>query len=354
MFSYRTAIILQPFLALIDAVGYLLFFWLRFRTLGEPKRILLIRLEHVGDVVLTTPAFRALRKRYPQARIDVLCRDFTAPLLEKNKNVSNVISWNAPWLSNIGKKDSLFSVRKVINKLRKNKYDLAIDFHGDIRNILLANAVAYYRIGFGCRGFGFLLTKRIPYETSHAIDRALALAKAAGAPAVGKETELTVAAADQKFAQKLLSHDTRWVCIAPGSGRTAKNWLNERWAAVADELIEKKNILIVFTGSPGEKEMVSDIVQRMRHPEKALNMCGKTNLTQLAAVLQRCLLVLSPDSGTMHLARAMKTPLIGLFTKENAKEWGYNEKVFRRIAGKDAEAITAEQVLDKIGSLNVL
>lgn len=354
MFGYRTAFILQPFLALIDAIGYVLFVLLRFRKLGEPKRILLIRLEHVGDVVLTTPAFRALRKRYPKARIDVLCRDFTAPLLEKNKNVSTVINWNAPWLSNIGKKESLFSVRKVINKLRKNKYDLAIDFHGDVRNILLATAVARYRIGFCCRGFGFLLNKRVPYETSHAIDRALALAQAAGAAVGSRETELAVSAADQKFAQKLLGHDTRWVCIAPGSGRIEKNWLNERWAEVADELIEKKNMFIVFTGSPGEKVMVDDIVLRMRNSQKALNLCGKTNLTQLAAVVQRCLLVLSPDSGTMHLARAMKTPLIGLFTKENAKEWGYNEKVFRHIAGKGAKAITVEQVLDKIGSLNVL
>lgn len=354
--KYRTGKIFWPFLFSIDVIGYALFFWLGFRKLGEPKRILLIRLEHVGDVLLTTPAFRALRRRFPKARIGVLVRDFSAGILKHNKNIDNIIVWNAPWLSNLGKKDTWAHADRFIRTLSAKNYDLAVDFHGDPRNILLASRVARYRIGFGSRGFGFLLNKVVPYGSQHVIDRNLSLAKALGADARDKQMELPLAAGDTRFAERVFAKfgAAPVVCISPGSGRDEKNWLNERWAEVADSLVEEYNARILFTGSKRERMLVDDIVGRMRHARGAVNLAGKTSLTQLAAVVKRCALVLSPDSGTMHIARAMETPLIGLFTVENAREWGYREPKFQHIKEPAPKDITVEMLLEKIKSMRCL
>ncbi len=351
---YRTNILFWPILFLIDIVGYALFFWKKFIPFREPKRILLIRLEHVGDVLLTTPAFRALRKRFPKAKIDVLVRDFTAEIVKKNPHGNNVIVWNAPWLSNLGTKSTRQESKRVLQSLRRNKYDLAIDFHGDPRNILLGRKVARYTVGFGCRGLGFLLNKTVKYGNQHVIDRNLSLARALGARVTDKTMELPITAADETFAANALKGTIKAVCIAPGSGREQKNWIPARWAAVADALIEKNNATVVFTGSKRDATIVHDIVRAMKHANKTRNVCGKTTLTQLAAVLKRCALVLSPDSGAMHIARAMKTPLIGLFTVENPYEWGYAERQFQNIKKPTPQDITAELVLDKIKSMRVL
>ncbi len=349
---YKTGILFQPFLLLIDIIGYVFFFWLKFRKLGEPKRMLLIRLEHVGDVLMTTPAIRALRNRFPKAQIDVLARDFTAPVLQKNKNVSNVIAWNAPWLSSIGKRESWSSVRQMIRKLQKNKYDAAIDFHGDPRNILFAGRIARYRIGFGCRGFGFLLNKTVPYGKKHVIDRNLALAKALGCSTKDRKMELALGASDEKFAKSALKGISKPVIISPGSGKREKNWIEGRWAEVAGRLIEKNGATIVLTGSRGEAEMAKRIQEQLHHPEKVLNLCGKTSLTQLAAVIRHCRLLLSPDSGPVHIARTFGTPLLGLYFVDDPKEWGYNEPKFQNIKRNSPDNITAEMVLDKIRGMH--
>ena len=341
---YRTNPVFQPFLFVIDAIGYLLFFWLKFRTLKEPKRILLIRLEHAGDVLMTTPAFRALRKRFPSAKIDVLVRDFTAPLLKNNKNIDRVIVWNAPWLSKLGKKESWKSFPRMARALPT--YDLAIDFHGDIWNILFALHVAKYRIGFGVRGLGFLLNKVVPYR-GHTIDRNLALAKALGADTRDRTMELHMSQADKRFAKTKLKAG-KWICIGPGSGRTEKNWYADRWATLADKLIEQHKVKIVFTGSNREKNLVMNITNQMRHKDKTLDLSGKTSLSQLAAVIQRCLLVICPDSGTMHIARAQNVPLVGLFTVENPREWGYDEPCYQNLRGKN---IPVEAVLQKANKI---
>ncbi|MEM2916058.1 MAG: glycosyltransferase family 9 protein [Candidatus Woesearchaeota archaeon] len=351
---YKTNILLQPFLLLVDIIGYFFFFWLKFMKLGEPKRILLIRLEHIGDVLMTTPTFRALRKRFPKAQIDVLVRDFAAPVVQKNKNISNVIVWNAPWLSRLGRREPWASVQQMIRKLRKNKYDVAIDFHGDPRNILFASRIARYRIGFGCRGFGFLLNKVVPYGKKHMIDRNLSLAKALGADTSDRRMELQLSPADERFAKSALKGITRPVCISIGSGKKEKNWLEERWAEVADSLIEKYNATIILTGGKGDAEIVNSLQNRIQHKEKVLNLCGKTSLFQLAAVIKYCKLLLSPDSGPVHIARTMNTPLLELCFLDDPKEWGYNEPKFQNIKRNKPGEISPDDVLQKISQMKVL
>jgi ADP-heptose:LPS heptosyltransferase len=201
-----------------------------------------------------------------------------------------------------------------------------------------------------------LLNKTVQYGRQHVIDRNLSLVRALGADVHDKRMELPVSIADDRAAKALLKPlgKASVVCISPGSGREEKNWLPTRWALVADALIEQYNARIVLTGSKREIGLIERIMSQMRHADKTLNLCGKTSLTQLAAVVKQCKLVLSPDSGTMHIARAMQTPLIGLFTVENAREWGYDEPRFQHIKKHSPGAITVDMVLDKINTMRCL
>lgn len=347
---YRTNPLLQPFLLLIDLLGYLLFFWLRFRRCRKPKRILLIRLEHIGDVLLSTPAFRAVRKHFPGARIDILVRDFTAPLVRKNPNIDRVIVWNAPWLSKGG---SWRGVRQVIAALRKERYDLAIDFHGDPRNIVLASLVARCRIGFGVRGFGFLLNKVVRFRDVHIIDRNLSLAYALGAPRESREMDLPISRADRKAARRLMPKG-KVVALAPGTGpgRQEKLWRNDSWAELADRLIEH-GVRVVFIGAKADQPLVDGILRRMRHADKAVSLCGRTTILQAAAVIERCALLIGIDAAPSHFARAVHTPLVSIFVSEDPRVWGYSEPRFTHVKGS-RDALTAERVLEKVQQLRVL
>lgn len=345
----------RPFLFCIDTIGRLTF-WIKRRTLITPKKILLIRLEHIGDVLLSTPAFRSFRELFPDAEIHLLIREFTAPVVQANTNVDRVLQWNAPWLSNSPNASSI-GVWEMLRKLRNEKYDLAIDFHGDPRNIFLASLVAPYRVGFGVRGFGFLLQKVAQYS-GHAIDRSLALAGILGGKTSDTEMDLFVSAKDRKTASGLLreSKGSKLVCISACSGRQEKNWSSERFASVVDALVEKYDCVILFTGTASEQPLVQRILDNVKqeHVDHCRDLSGKTTLSVLAAVLSNCKLVIGTDSGTMHICRALNVPLISLFVKENANVWGYHEKKYQSIQGNNENGITVDAVLVKVNEMKVL
>jgi ADP-heptose:LPS heptosyltransferase len=353
---YQTKFIFKPFLILIDIIGYVFFFWLKFRRVPEPKKILCIRIDHIGDVLLTTPAFRALRKKYPKARIDVLVRSFSKEILDGNKNINKILTFDFPWLGLHGKKASWKETISFIKHLRKEKYDIAVDFHADPRNILLAAKAARYRVGYGIRGFGFLLNKVVPYKTArHQIQHNLDIVRALGANA-SQEMDFIIPASAKNKAKSLLkpAGNAKLVGITPATGRKPKYWLNERWAEVADKLIEKYRVKVVLTGGKGDAKDIEEIISNMVHKENIINLSGKTSLKELGAVIRQCKLFLSPDTGPAHIARALNVPLLELFGPENPKQWGYNEPKFRHIKRKEMKEITPEDVLSAVKQMGIL
>ncbi len=354
---YQTRTIFKPFLLLIDIIGYVFFFWLKFRRVPEPKKILCIRIDHIGDVLLTTPAFRALRKRYPKARIDVLVRSFSKEILDGNKNISKILTFDFPWLGLHGKKASWKETISFIKHLRKEKYDIAIDFHADPRNILLATKAARYRIGYGIRGFGFLLNKVVHFRKGarHQIQRNLDLIRALGADST-PNMDFVIPASAKNKAKSLLkpAGNAKLVGITPATGRKPKYWLNARWAEVADALVEKYKVKIVLTGGKGDAKDIEEIISNMTHKEKIINLAGKTSLKELGAVIQQCNIFLSPDTGPAHIARALNLPLLVLFGPENPKQWGYNEPKFKHIKKNEMNDITAEDVLSAVSQMRAI
>lgn len=351
MFNYKLAWWMKPMIGIIDILGSVVFFWTKLKPFPKKiKKILIIRAEHIGDVFMATPTFRALKERFPEAEIDVIVRTFTKEVLEGNKNVRTIVC-NLPWFSTKGTWKEVF---EIIPKLKQKKYDLVIDMHGDPRNILLSYVIGGYRIGFGIRGLGFLLNKTVKWEnkTKHTIERNLDLIKAIGINSEIKLNKLQMEAhashQDMHFAEELFKKNniTNAVCINPGAGRKEKMWNNRQWARVADFMADK-GATIIFTGSKPEQKEVQEIINNMSN-KTYVDICGKTTINQLVAVIKKCKLVLCPDTGIMHIAKAVKTPVLALFGPEDPRTWGYKDRNSTFIKTNDLSRFEANEFIAAI------
>ncbi len=344
MFEYDVVWWLRPLLCFIDAFFGVIFFWKKNTLPKNIKRILIIRIEHIGDVLLATPLFRALRRTYPDARIDVLVRSIASPVLARNNDVRAVVC-NVPWLSEGGSWKGVF---RVVSQLRKKPYDVVLEPHGDPRNIILASVVGTYRIGFANRGLGFLLDCSLPYDAQqHIIERNLTLARPLSVGDAGRELSLSLSQRDLVFARNLFKkHKIKdAVCLSPGvgAGRDEKLWTVEGWASLADSLSETGCDLI-FNGGPSQKDLVGSILHQMK-TEKYLNVCGTTTLLQSAAIIGKCNVLISIDSGPVHIARALGTPLVGLYGSHDPAMCGYTDERSISIWAKDIKALSPHTVM---------
>jgi len=332
----------KPFIYTIDALGYLLIKpFLRKNLPKQIKKILVIRVDEIGDAILTTPVFRALKQKFPQAEICVLIKPLTKEVYEKNSNIDRLIlakSWLNSWA---GQKASIIDFIKLIKQLRKEDFDLAVELHTDPRNILLASLTSKFCIGYAYRGLGFLLNKKAKSSKKHIIDQCLDVAGLVGT--VGTpDLELALTKDAIKAVRIKLKENgfnitkpQRLVCINLGAGRKNKFWFNNHWVDLVSEILKKKNIWIVFTGTKSESREVEEVLSLIKsNSKKIINLCGKTSLQELFALVSHSNLVIAPDSAIIHVAKALSVPSIGLYGPTNPFIWGYNEKMHKSVFRK--------------------
>jgi len=342
---YKVNPIFKPVLFAIDLIGNIIFFPTKLKSFPEEiRKILVIRLDHVGDAVMTTPVVRSLKMNYPMADVHVTCRSLTKDVFADNPSVSNVIAVDAPWFSRRDFEGWGSFFRKV-SELRKEKYDLVIELHADPRNIMLASLIGGYKVGYDIRGFGFLLNRVAKYDKidKHNIERNLDVLRSLNLVSLSTEPELFVSKESSQKMKKLLGKG-RFVCINPGTGRQEKYWLKERWVELCKK-IEKSGYKLLFTGSPGDQKLVDEIIFTSGIKTKNyINIVGRTSLSELAAAIKQCKLFIGPDTGPMHIARAVKTPLIGLFSPVDPNVWGYNDSKYKNIWKPKMSDITVDDV----------
>jgi len=346
--QYRVSGMFKPALFCIDLIGGILTWPFRKNApidQSSIKKILLIRLDNIGDVLVTTPSVRALRKKYPDAEIHILVRPSTAGLVIHNPNLNQVIQFEPPWLHRSGALrlwDSLltFKDNATIRRLREEKYDLIIEFHTEPRNIILSWAAkGRYRVGHADRGLGFLLTHQVPYEDSgHIMDRTQRLVEYAGCAAEMPMLDLFLSHADEANGQKAMKEHwlrkKEFICLNPGTGRVNKRWTNQCWTELADLIHDKHNATIVFTGSSDDLPDIYQIISGMRNGQTAVVLAGKTTLGGLAEVYRHAKAVVCPDTGPLHIAKSVGAPLVALFGPINPIIWGYNDDNSRTVIRK--------------------
>lgn len=287
------------------------------------RRILVRSVNWVGDAVLTLPALMALRRRFPSAEVAVLASPWVAGLFAGQPGVDRVIE-----LQRDGEHAGLRGRWRLARRLRAEGFDLAVVLPNSVDAALIPwLARIPRRLGVPADGRGLLLTHKVPAPAppgSHQVERYLGLVRALGAECAPVPRFLVSEAARQEAARLLEEHGVPTgrplVALNPGSVYGgAKRWPAERYAAVGDALAaEGRTVLLV--GSRREAPVLEAVAARMQKP--GILLAGRTDLPTLAALLERSRLLLTNDTGAMHVAGAVGTPVVALFGPTDAVATG--------------------------------
>ncbi|MEQ9095287.1 MAG: glycosyltransferase family 9 protein [Phycisphaerales bacterium] len=292
---------------------------------SQPRRILIIRPSALGDVCRSVPVLAALRARWPHATIDWLVQDAFAEAIVAHPALSEAVAFPRRDLSPLARPDKFIAALRWGNGLRRRRYDLVVDCQGLMRSGLMTMATAApVRVGAAdARELAHLAyTRRVPTPPGqHAVDKMLALAQAAidsyGAaePIDAPDMRLYTTAAARTAAAAMVGEpaDGRLVVLAPTSRWPAKQWPDERFAQLADALLDQSNASIVIVGGRGERNQCPRTCELAdRHP-RVRDLVGRTGIGELMAIVQRSSLVVANDSAVLHMAVGFERPLVALF-----------------------------------------
>jgi heptosyltransferase II len=284
-------------------------------------KILVRATNWVGDAVMSIPALRAIRARWPSAAIAILARPWVADLYRGQGYADRILVYDSK-----SEHKGFWGKERLAAALRMEKFDVAMLFQNAFDAAWIAwRAGVPERIGYARDGRSWLLTRVIPLAAkgqrpAHEVYDYLEMLRRAGwlerLPHVD-EISIRVAEEDQEKAlERLLAAGVRKnaVRIAFASGAaygSAKCWEPERYAALADRLIAEFDADVILFGAPQEESMATRIVGAMRN--RACNLVGATKIGELPALLSACRLFIGNDSGAMHVAGAVGVPVVGIF-----------------------------------------
>ena len=285
-----------------------------------PRNILAIKLRYLGDVLLATPTLHALKTAYPTARLSVLVNRGTDAVLRANPDVDEIIPLD---------RGSILQQTRFLWEIRRRRFDTVVDLtDGDRAAFLTRISGARVRIGFNAeeRWTGRCYTSVVrPDAGGHRIERDLSALVPLGAASRDRVPRLWLTPEDETKVEQLaeqlgLARDRSWVVIQPGARYWFKAWPPERFAELADRLNDLFGCQILVGGSPEEEPLTRSVVERAKSPLLAL--AGRSDVRTLAALLKRSALFVGNDTGAMHIAAAVGTPVVGLFGPSNPAEWG--------------------------------
>lgn len=304
---------------------------------GVPRSILLLRLERVGDLLMTLDAISAVRTRSPRATIDLVVGSWNEALARLIPGVNRVETLNVPWLARDSGGASIREMTRRAWGWRQRRYDLAINFEGDVRSqVLIGLSAATRRVGFDMAGGGPMLTDRVRFDPSlHVRANAMRLVDRAFDPTrlppdeTGRRDDgprLRIPGETSQRAAALLPDraDRRGptVVVHAGGGREVKQWDLERFSDVANRLAASHGAVIVLSGNAGDRP-VADVVKAGLGPDvECVDLVGTVDLVTLAAVLERSDLLITGDTGPMHLAAALDVPVVAVFGPSDPARWG--------------------------------
>lgn len=286
------------------------------------QKIAVFRALFLGDLLCAVPAFRALRRCYPQAEITLIGLPWAAEFVERVPYIDRLVAFPGY--------DGIHEVayqpgqsEAFLRSFQAAAYDLALQMHGDghVSNGFVGALRARLSLGYR-RGADDRLGFSLPYEQrQHEVLRWLRLVAVLGAPTDDRRIELLTTEVDERQASRLLADMSGGPLVAlhVGAKDQARRWSPERFAAVGDALVERFGARIVLTGSGGEREITAAVQRAMRYP--ALDLAGATDLGTFAAVLRCMDLLLSNDTGASHVAAATGTHSVVLFGPSRPEQW---------------------------------
>lgn len=333
------------------------------------KRILIVNVNWVGDVLFSTPFIRAVREANPGAYIACLLHPRCKDMLDGNPRLNEIIIYDEE-----GVHRSLLGKWRLVRELRLKKFDTAFLLHRSFTKALIVYCAGIReRIGYPTKQRGGLLTKIVeePDEDLHKVEYFLNIARAAGIEPKDTSYEFFIKDSDRRSTREFLKKEGVTdqdfvVVLCPAGNWGPKRWPRENFARLADELSEKFDAKIVLSAGPNDTALVQDIKSVMAASPVAA--AGKTDLHQLGALLERANLVIANDTGPMHMAVAVGTKTIALFGPTSAALTGPYGKGDYRVISKNTEcevpcydmdcsdnrcmaAITVEDVLNEVSQM---
>jgi lipopolysaccharide heptosyltransferase I len=284
------------------------------------SNILLIKPSSLGDIVMALPALSALRRNWPEARIDWLMRPEFASLIEGHPHLDEIVPFDRKQLGRAWRDPGAFrALVALIGRLRQRRYDVVLDLQGLFRTASLA-WLSGCKQRFGPiwrREFAhYFYTTSIPAQAEcvHVVDYYMKLIQAMGGADLGIEFVLPDKPEAAQAIARLLECD-HYAVLIPGSAQVSKCWPAERFAALADRLATDYGLAVVATGSRAEESMIEQIQNHAR--SRLVSLAGRTSLPELVEVLRRARIVISNDTGPGHIAAALGRPLVMMFSWSN-------------------------------------
>lgn len=316
--------------------------YLKLRALGRgrvpltpqtfhPKRILVVRVDLIGDLVMSMTVVRQLKRTYPEAEIDLLAIPSSAQIVRGDSDIARLLTydpniWRRP--KALLQRHNWREVRALRHTMRERDYDLAVSVFGPWASILTVLSGAPRRVGFGKEGYPGFMTDTVPGqhwregEHKHEVDYCLELLRACGAhpDSSSRVPTLQVPASNMQEVEQLLQtegidpHQPLIACQVSSHNGYAKRWPVPYWARLIERLADEDNMSVVLTGAPNDLPLIEAVLRRTKAKAsvRIYNLAGKTSLPQLAALLKRADVVISGDSGPMHIAAAVGSQLIAI------------------------------------------
>lgn len=282
-------------------------------------KILFITLSNIGDVILSLPSLDRLLAVYPKAQVTAVCGERAAGIFRDNFYIKRCIT--------VKGKTGLWKRLALMRELKKDAYDLIVDLKNSAFPLFLKARHKTYP-WFNAAGDIAHMSQRHLYKVKK-FTRAFEIAQSykgaidGGAGILRKA--LCVSSKDRAAAQNLLYeantwHDDKFILISPGARSHIKRWPVNKFARLADRLIQEQGQKIIIVGDDGDAESCAALKKAMSFP--AANLCAKTSLKSLAALTEKAQAVISNDSAVMHLASYLDRPVVAIFGPTDSKKYG--------------------------------
>ena len=278
------------------------------------KKILVINVNWLGDVIFSTPALKALRQNNKNAHITCVVVARCQEILKNNPAVNEIVVYDE-----YGKHRSLWRKYKFIRMLRKKKFDEMYVLHQSLKRAMIGYLAGIpKRIGYETKGRRFLLSQAVPVPEKplHKIDYFLNLLKASGIESEDRMCEFFISPEDEKKAELLLVANgieptDEFVVFNPGGNWLLKRWPVTNFSDLGNLLVSKQKLKVLIAGAKKDIELAQQIARGMDN--KPIVLTGTTTLHQLAAIMKKARCVVTADSGPMHIARAAGASIIAIF-----------------------------------------
>lgn len=317
----------------------ILIFWVRPKPLdlGRIHKILLIKMERIGDLVLSTPAVRTIKEKFPGSHISIIINPSIKEIVEKDPYLDEVVVYDVKRVHR-----SLLAKIRFVRDLRSRGFDLGIDL--STRDFfflpvwLLYLSKAKVTLGLDNFGRGFLFNIKVkPYSKPRPyVEEVLHILSPLGIDTSDITPKLFFPDADKSDIRRILNkegieEDDFLICIHPGGIYETKYWRKDGYSKVAQHLIRKYGAKVIFVGSQEERELVDEIIALTN--EEPINLAGRISLGQLMALISGCYLFIGNNSGPLHIAVGLNIPTISFLGPSIPERWspqGERDIVFRK------------------------